>query len=574
MARPNDEVAALLQEYSDLLSIGGGAAYKVRAYEKAARAISGHPQDISVMDADTLRSVPGVGKAIADKVLEYLRTGSVRALDALRDEIPPGVRDLIAIPNLGPRKAATLYHDLGIASTGELVAAIHAGRLREIAGFGARTEENILHGIELTRQHGERVHLDTAMERAEELVERLLSVGGCQRCTHAGSLRRFVETIGDVDVLAAADEPGPLMETFTEREPVEEVIATGETKSSIRTTDGLRIDLRVVPLRAWGAALQYFTGSRAHNIRTREIAGHAGLKLSEYGLFDAETDQLVVSETEEEEVYNRLALPWIPPPLREDRGEIEAARKRELPDLVSETDIRGDLHTHTDLTDGVSPLEDMVATAAERGYAYYAVTDHAPGLPMHRMTDEKVRAQRERVRELDGAYRGMRLLHGSELNIGPDGEVDWPEEFLNGFDVCVASVHTHFDQPREEMTRRLVRACENPCVNIIGHPTARLIGRRPAVDADLDEVFRACARTRTALEINASPRRLDLRDDDILLAKQYGVRFAVDSDAHSAVHLAGLRYGVGTAQRAWLTGEDVINTWPLHQLRRFLRPPS
>ncbi|WP_089301072.1 DNA polymerase/3'-5' exonuclease PolX [Haloechinothrix alba] len=573
MARPNDEVAALLQEYSDLLSISGGAAYKVRAYEKAARAISGHPQDVSAMDADTLRSVPGVGKAIADKVLEYLRTGSVRALDALRDEIPSGVRDLTAIPNLGPRKAATLYQDLGIASTDELVEAIHAGRLRDIPGFGAKTEENILHGVELTRQSEERVHLDTAMEQAEELVERLLSVDGCQRCTHAGSLRRFAETIGDVDILAAAGEPRPLMDAFTEQEPVAEVTAAGEKKSSIRTTDGLRIDLRVVPLSAWGAALQYFTGSRTHNIRTREIAGNAGLKLSEYGLFDAETDQLVVSETEEE-VYNRLGLPWIPPPLREDRGEIEVARKRELPDIVSETDIRGDLHTHTDLTDGVSPLEDMVATAAERGYAYYAVTDHAPGLPMHRMTDEKALAQRERVRELDGAYRGMRLLHGSELNIGPDGAVDWPEEFLNGFDICVASVHTHFNQPREEMTRRLVRACENPCVNIIGHPTARLIGRRPAIDADLDEVFRTCARTRTALEINASPHRLDLRDEDILLAKKYGVRFAVNSDAHSAVHLAGLRYGVGTAQRGWLTSEDVINTWPMHRLRRFLRPPS
>lgn len=318
------------------------------------------------------------------------------------------------------------------------------------------------------------------------------------------------------------------------------------------------------------AGLQYFTGSKAHNIRTRTIAVRQGLKLSEYGLFEADSGKRIASRTEDE-VYARLGLPWIPPTLREDRGEIEAGVRGELPEVVTERDIRGDLHTHTDLTDGLAPLEEMVRAAAGHGYAYYAVTDHAPNLYMQRMTDEKILAQRERVRELDGTHHRMRLLHGTELNIGPDGEVDWPDEFLEGFDLCVASVHSHFGLGREAMTRRIVRACENPHVNVIGHPTTRLIGKRPGIDADFDEVFAACARTGTALEVNAQPDRLDLGDEDILRAKRYGAKFAVDTDAHSVLHLAYLRYGVGTAQRGWLTKDDVINTWPLGRLRRFLR---
>jgi DNA polymerase (family 10) len=322
--------------------------------------------------------------------------------------------------------------------------------------------------------------------------------------------------------------------------------------------------------------LQYFTGSKGHNIRTREIAVRAGLKLSEYGLFHADTNELIVSETEEE-VYERLGLPWIPPTLREDRGEIEAALRGELPQLITEKDLRGDLHTHSNLSsDGVASLAEMVEAAGLRGYDYFAVTDHAPNLFMQRMTDEKMLAQREQIREL-AAERGrsgpagMRILHGTELNIGPDGEVDWPPEFLAGFDVCVASVHSHFNQSRAELTRRVVRACENPYVNIIGHPTTRLIGRRPPIDLDLDEVFDAAARTGTALELNAFPDRLDLSAENISRARRYGVKFAIDSDAHAIGHLAVMRYGVGTAQRGWLTPDDVINTWPLRRLREFLR---
>ncbi|MCP9977163.1 PHP domain-containing protein [Actinomadura madurae] len=424
--------------------------------------------------------------------------------------------------------------------------------------------------MELMESSGTRVLVDAAASVADEVVATLSRLPQVERCAHAGSLRRMRETIGDVDVLAASRDPRPIMEAFTALPFVAEVIAGGDKKTSVRTAKGLQVDLRVVPPESWGAALQYFTGSQAHNIRTREIAVKAGLKLSEYGLFDAETGELIVSETEEE-VYERLGLPWVHPALREDTGEIEAALEDELPRLVTVEDLRGDLHSHTDLTDGVASLEDMVAAAHARGLEYYAITDHAPNLVMQRMTDEKMLAQRVKVAELQKEYPGLRLLHGTELNIDPDGGVDWDADFLSGFDVCVASVHSHFTQDQDAMTRRLVRACENPHVHVIGHPTARSIGRRPPVDADWDEVFRAAARTGTAMEIDSFPDRLDLPADLIRRAKRLGVKFSIDTDAHSLGHHRNIRYGVGTAQRGWLTPDDVVNTWPLERLREFLR---
>ncbi|MGW3269695.1 DNA polymerase/3'-5' exonuclease PolX [Streptomyces sp. NPDC001056] len=570
MARVNDEVEAVLREYADLIAITGGDAFKARAYEKAARAIGGFPGDVGKLDEDGLREIPNVGRSIAGKVVEYLRTGKVAAVEERRARIPAGVRELISIPTLGPKKALRLYEDLHISSVSELAAAIEADRLADLKGFGEKTQENIRHGIELLQKAGARVPLAPALESAEEIVDALKAVTGCGRCAYAGSLRRMRETVGDLDILVAAKRSGPFMAALCELPGTAEVIARGTKKTSVRTGKGLQVDLRVLPPKSWGAGLQYFTGSKAHNIRTRTIAVHRGLKLSEYGVFDAESGESVASRTEEE-VYARLGLPWIPPTLREDRGEIEAALRGELPEVVTERDVRGDLHTHTDLTDGLASLDAMVEAAARRGYAYYAVTDHAPDLYMQRMTDEKILAQRERVRELDGRHRRMRLLHGTELNIGPDGGLDWPDEFLAGFDLCVASLHSRFDLGRKAMTRRLVRAVENPYVNVLGHPTTRLIGRRAGVDADWDEVFAACARTGTALEVNAQPDRLDLGDEDILRARTHGVRFAVNTDAHSVPQLAQLRYGIGTAQRGWLTPDDVINTWPLTRLRRFLR---
>ena len=576
MPRPNDEVAALLGEYAELISITGGDAFRARSYDKAARAIKGATADVSRLSPGELRAIPGVGKSVADKVAEYLATGSIAAVDEIRARIPAAVREMIAIPALGPARAMQLHAELGIGSVAELTEAVKAGRLRDLKGFGAKSEERILRGIELLRQSGERVLLSSGLEVAGEMVAALVAVPGCLRCTYAGSARRMRETVGDIDLLAAVDcgeisagVSGPLMAAFTALPSVTEVIASGHTKTSVRTRRGLQVDLRVVPDASWGAALQYFTGSQAHNVRTREIAVRLGLRLSEYGLLRVETGELIASRTEEE-IYQALGMSWVPPTLREDGGEIEAAQRGTLPSLVALDDLRGDLHTHTDLTDGASSLQDMVATAAACGYEYYAITDHAPDLVMHRMTGEKMLAQREQVRALDGSA-GLTLLHGTELNIGPDGSVDWPGEFLAGFDICVASVHSHFGQPRAEMTRRFLRACENPYVNVIGHPLTRVIGRRDPVDVDLDELFAACARTGTALEINGSPHRRDLPDEHLRRAKAAGVKFAIDSDAHATSELGRPRYGVGSAQRGWLTAGDIINTWPLERLRGFLR---
>ena len=558
----NEEVAALLREYAELTQITGGDVFRARNYEKAARSVRGWGDDISRLDVKALRAIPGVGTSIAAKIIEYRDTGSFRALDELRAKIPPGVLELTRVPGLGPKRALQLNRDLGVQSVDDLAAAIKAGRLDGLAGFGARSEERIAAGIEVYRQGRERVMLDVALRTATEMVDALTPLS--QRCAYAGSLRRWRETIGDIDILAAADDSAPLMAAFSAGH---DVVASGPAKTTVRTASGLTADLRVVPLDAWGAALQYFTGSAAHNVAVRQIAIKQKLKLSEYGLFDAETNRLIVSRTEEE-VYERLGLAWIPPAMREDRGEIEAAAQGRIPPLVRVNDLRGDLHTHTDLTDGVASLETMVAAAQRRGYEYYAVTDHAPDLIMQRMTDEKMLAQRERVRAMDP---DLVLLHGTELNIGPDGSVDWDADFLAGFDICVASVHSHFEQSRAEMTRRFVVACENPHVNIIGHPTTRRIGKRPPVEMDFGELFRACARTGTALEINASPQRLDLPSDHIRAARDAGVTFAIDSDAHSVSDLGNMPYGTGTAQRGWLTPDDVINTWPLDRLRAFLR---
>jgi DNA polymerase (family X) len=579
MARANDAAAALLNEYAELLVMTGGDPLRARAYERAARAVGGHSADISALGPAALQKIPGVGKSIAEKVAEIGATGTFAALEQLRASIPDGVLQLTRIPALGPRRALQLHAELGVSSPAELADAIRAGRLTGLRGFGSKSEEKLLRGIELLEGSGGRVLLNVALQVADDVVAAVRAAPGCLRCDYAGSLRRWRETVGDVDVLAAAPDSAPLMAALTGLPETEEVIASGPTKTSVRTSAGLQVDLRVVPLDCWGAAMQYFTGSQAHNVATRQVAIRGKLKLSEYGLFDAVSGELIVSRTEEE-VYQRLGMQWVPPPLREDRGEVQAALRGELPQLVTEQDVRGDLHTHTDLTDGVAPLAEMVAAARARGYSYYAITDHAPNLVMQRMTDAKMLAQREQVRQLSRqlAAQGeqLTLLHGTELNIGPDGSVDWDEEFLSGFDVCVASVHSHFDLPRPEMTRRLVTACENPRVNIIGHPLARRYGRRPAIDVDLPELLRACAATGTALEVNGHPARLDLPSDHIRAAKEAGVKFAVDSDAHSVPDLGNTRYGIGTAQRGWLTADDVINAWPLDRLREFLakrRPP-
>jgi DNA polymerase (family 10) len=567
--RSNDAAADALQELADLIAISGGDPYRVRSYEKAARSVAGYAQDLDTLDRKGLMAIPAVGAHTADKLLELRQTGRITALEELHAQLPAGLRALLGIPGLGPKRAHQVYVELGISSTPELLNALHDEQLRHLKGWGETSERNLARAIRQMQEVGGRMPLATALDIAEDLVARLGALPHVSRVDYAGSLRRMRDTVGDIDLLVAADEdPASVMDHFCTMPLVDRVLAHGPTKSSVVTTKGVQVDLRVVPAKVWGAALQYFTGSKAHNIRIRKLVVRAGLKLSEYGLFRIDNNQLLAS-TDETDIYAKLGLPWIPPVLREDRGEIEAALQGHLPDLVEVADIAGDLHVHTNLTDGIASLDDMVAAASRRGYRYCAITDHASQLAMQRMTRDKALQQRSQLPELARRH-GIELLHGSELNIAADGSLDWDDDFLAGFDILVASVHSDFDQSREEMTRRLITAIEHPYVNIIGHPTTRVLGRRPPVEFDVDAVFAAAARTHTALEINAFPDRLDLSDELVRRAREYGVVFAIDTDAHAVPHVDYIRYGVAVAQRGWVSPGEVINTWPLERLRGFL----
>lgn len=552
MARPNHVVAALLQEFADLIAVNGGQGFKARAYEKAARAIAGSELDVAALDVAELEQIPNVGRSTAEKIAEYFSTGRIEALERMRAKVPTGTRQLMRVPGVGATKAMVLAGQLGIRSVDELEAAIAEGRLAGLRGFGPKAVENIQRGIDQLHEGGGRVLIPVALDLAETFAATLSAVDGVRRCEVAGSLRRVKESIRDVDIVAAAVKPEVVLEAFVNLPLVASVVSQTPGEATILAVNGLHVDLHVVEEASWGTALQHATGSAAHNEALAALAERQGVTLPAHA-------------ATEEEVYGAVGLPWIPPVLREDRGELSGAA---LPELVRVKDLRGDLHTHTDLTDGIAPLEKMVEAARKRGYEYYAVTDHAPNLVMQRMTDEKMLMQRRFLRSLDAGE--MVLLHGSELNIDPDGEVDWGPDFLAGFDILVASVHSQFRQPSAEMTRRLIRAIENPHVHVIGHLTTRQIGRRPPIEADFDAVFEAAAATGTAIEINSFPDRLDLPDDLVFRAVKHGVKFAVNSDSHSTVHLGNMRFGVAMAQRGWVTPEDVINTWPLARLREFL----
>ncbi|MTE16056.1 DNA polymerase/3'-5' exonuclease PolX [Nocardia aurantiaca] len=567
--RSNEVAAQALDEMADLIAISGGDPYRVRAYEKAARSVGGYQLDIDTLDRKGLMAIPAVGAHTADRLLELRRTGHIAMLDELHAQLPAGLRALLGIPGFGPRRAHQVYEELGISSLPELMTALDEQRLRTLAGWGETSEHNLAQSIRRMQQASERIPLAVARNIAEDLLARLRQLPQVSRADYAGSLRRMRDTVGDIDLLAAADDdPDSVMASFCALPLVDRVLAHGPTKSSILTAHGVQVDLRVVPTAAWGAALLYFTGSKSHNVHIRELAVRAGLKLSEYGLFTPESDRPRAAATEHQ-IYRALGLDWIPPTLREDRGEIEAAAAGRLPHLVEIADLAGDLHIHTDLTDGLASAADMIAAAARRGYRYCAITDHAPLLAMQRMTRDKALAQRRELRELAPHY-DIEVLHGSELNIAADGSLDWDDEFLSGFDILIASVHSHFDQSASAMTSRLITAIEHPLVNIIGHPSTRIIGRRPPIEFDADAVFAAAARTGTALEINAFPDRLDLGEDLIARARGHGVVFAIDTDAHAVPHLDHMRYGIATAQRGWVEPSEVINTWPVSRLRRFL----
>jgi DNA polymerase (family X) len=568
MVRSNDSVAEALGELAELLAITGEDQFRVRAYEKAARSVAEHPIDVDTLDEKALDDIPSVGSHIAAKIVELLATGRLSELDDLRSRVPAGLRSLLDVPGLGPKRARQVYEELGVASLPELLDALHAEKLRTLKGWGPTSEENLRRAIAQAQQAGGRMQLGVALEVAEELVANLRQLPETQSVTYAGSLRRMCETIGDIDLLVASEHPEAVMEHFAHLPLVAEIPAMGRTKSTALTTKGVHVDLRVVEPGVWGAALLYFTGSKAHNIHLRRIAQRHEMKLSEYALERTDNATVVAAATEED-IYEALEMPWIAPTLREDRGEIEAALEGDLPHLVELSEVRGDLHMHTDLTDGVSSLEEMVKAASSRGYEYVAITDHAPLLYMQRMTAEKALEQRRALQALQKRTQ-MTLLHGSELNIQPDGSVDWDEDFLCGFEVLVASIHSHFTMSRDEMTKRIIKAIEHPQVNIIGHPTSRSLGHRPPIEFDATAVFDVAARVGTAFEINSFPDRLDLDDEMARLAQERGVYLAISTDSHSTRHLDNIRYGVATAQRGWVQPENVINTWTVERLRSFL----
>ena len=564
----NLEIARSFDLIADLLELKGENAFRVRAYRRAAQNLSTLTEDVGSLAArGRLDDIPGVGSDLAGKIDEYLKTGRMETLEALRREVPTGLADLMSVPGVGPKTARLLHERLKLTDLAQLEALARAGKLRGLPGIQAKTEQNLLRGIALVRGGQARMPLGRALPLAEEIARALERVSGVKRVEPAGSVRRRKETVGDLDILVTSTDPESVMDAFVGLPVVADVIERGPTKASVRHREGIQVDLRVVEPAAFGAALQYFTGSKEHNIRIREMAVRKHLKISEYGVFKEPGGKRIAGASEEE-VYAAVGLPWIPPELREDSGEIEAARAGRLPALVELDDIRGDLHCHTNATDGHHTVEALVAAARRRGYAYVLVSDHSRSTRIAGgLTPNEALAHLEKIRVVGRKQRSIAVLAGSECDILPDGTLDYPDHVLAQMDVVVAAVHSRFKQPRAEMTRRICRALENPFVNILAHPTGRLIGLREPYDADLEAVFATALRHGKAIEINSYPERLDLNDIQARRARDLGVLLAINTDTHALDQLDTMRLGVATARRAWVGPAEVINTWSLDKLR-------
>lgn len=564
----NFELAECFHEIADLLEIREENVFRVRAYRRAAQQLENLAED--VVDAlQAGKKIPGIGADLAGKIREWVDSGTIGYLEELRKDRPRGVRQLMGLPGVGPKTAKLLYERLGIDSVERLEEACRSGRILQVPGIRQKSRENILRGIETWRLGQARMPLARALPLADALVRALREEASVRSIEVAGSLRRRVETVGDVDILVTSDRPAAVLDRFVRLPQVVSVLARGETKSSIRHRENLQVDLRVVEPDAFGAALQYFTGSKHHNVKLRELAVRKKLKISEYGVFD-ERGRRVAGRTEEE-VYAAVGLPWIPPELREDTGEIEAALAGRLPPLVDVGDIRGDLHAHTDWSDGHHPLEDLVAAAEARGYEYVIVSDHSRSATIARgLTPEQLRDQIRRIRALQPRHR-IRILTGTECDILADGSLDFPDDVLAELDVVLAAVHSRFKQPGPEMTARICRALENPHVRILVHPTGRLLGSREPYDVDLEQVFAAARRHGKAVEINASPWRLDLKDTHARRARDLGLLLAIDTDTHYLTELDHVRLGIATARRAWIGPEQVVNALPLDRLLTWAR---
>jgi len=566
----NAEIAAALNQLADLLEIEGENPFRVRAYRNAAQTIQALSRSVADMIAagEDLTKLPGIGEAIAKKMIEFVETGKLSALEKEAKHVPPSLSELLKIPSLGPKRVHLLYEKLKIKDYADLEKALRSGQVSQLDGFGKKTEQKILEYLNLKKMAQQRMRLADAEQIVEPLVKTLAGVAGVRRVVVAGSYRRRLETVGDLDILVTTANAAAVMQSFTHYDEVREVLAEGETRSSVVLRCGLQVDVRVVPLESYGAALHYFTGSKSHNIAIRTLGVKKELKINEYGVFRG--DKPIAGQTEEE-VYASVGLPFIEPELRENRGEIEAAIEGRLPAMLTLKDIRGDLQAHTSATDGHNSLEEMAEAARAKGYEYLAITDHSKRVAMaHGLNATRLRRQIKKIERLNSRARGFRLLKSVEVDILADGSLDLSDDVLADLDLVVAAVHFHFNLTRDQQTERIIRAMDNPFVNIIAHPTGRLIGEREAYEVDMARLISAAKERRCYLELNANPARLDLNDRDCRLTRELGVKVAISTDAHSVEDLEFMRFGVYQARRGWLSASDVLNTRPWTQLRELL----
>jgi len=565
----NLELADIFDRIADMLEIKGENPFKVRAYRKVVLTLESLPEDIErIYESGRLKSIPGVGEGIAKRIEELLKTGKLAYFEDLKKSLPEGLVEMLSVPDVGPKTAQLLYKKLGIESIDEMEKAAKGGTIRGLEGMGEKTEENILRGIELLRRRTGRMLLGTAFQLSQSIVERLSKMNEVELISPAGSLRRMKETVGDIDILITSRKPKPVMDVFVNLPEVTQVLAHGDTKSSVIMENRMQVDVRVMKGESFGAALQYFTGSKQHNIKIREIAAKKGLKINEYGVFKGKKK---IAGGKEEEVYSSIGLPHIPPELREDRGEVESALKGKLPKLVELSDIKGDLHVHSSWSDGVDTIRELVESAKKLRYKYIAICDHSASLKVAGgLSKESRLKQIAEIKKLNKKMTNFRILAGAEIDIRTDGTLDCEEEVLRKLDIVVAAIHTGFKQDIETMTFRITEAMRNKFVNVIAHPTGRLIQTRDAYQVDMQKVFEEAKRTNTFLELNSFPDRLDLNDINCREAKARGIKIALGTDCHNRMQMEVMRYGVGAARRGWLEKKDVINCLKLEDLMKLL----
>jgi len=567
----NQEVAKIFNKIGDILEIKGDNPFRIRAYRRAAQNIDGLAKDVGEMSVEDLRTVPGIGADLAEKIQEYVKTGGLRFYDTLKNEVPSGLVDLLSVPGLGSKTAKMLFEKLQIKDIQDLEQHARDGTLKGLPGIQAKTEANILRGIAMIKKHTGRFPIGRVLPVAEEIMKQLSEKSFVNRVSIAGSLRRWKETVKDIDILATSRDPQKAMDVFVRLKQGKEVLMKGPTKSAIITGEGIHVDLRVVSEDSFGAALAYFTGSKQHNIRLREMAVKRGLKINEYGIFDVKTDKKLGGR-HESDIYKLLEMPFIDPELREDTGEIEAALNGTLPSLVKLEDIKGDLHVHSKYSDGSHDLQELVDAATARGYGYLAITDHSKGLGIARgLSIKQVLEQNKKIKALNKKLKRFQFLSGTEMDIRSDGSLDFPDEVLERFDVVIASIHSGFRQSREQITKRLVSAMQNPYVSIIAHPTGRILGERDAYNVDMEAMLKAAADTGTAMEINAYPFRLDLNDIYCKKAKELGVPVSISTDTHVIYQLDFMTYGIGTARRGWIEKKGVLNALGYNALKKRLK---